>query len=291
MFLLLDMLVIADMLGAVAVVPVTAGAIAKFQTGIGNVRSAADGAFVGVIDRFGGGGGEGDGFCGARRFFPAAERAAEPQTAGFGDHIAHILAEKQEIVRKRDQWEEIIGEVVEKQAVEHHADIQYREDPRRNGNDKENKKARLRIQGGVTQKQCQIDIEHIRLTVKNHGVDIHEQDAAQKIDIEFQGAPDHFQRTTQRIEAVHGNDREENAACGEGQRIGDEPPNLTVEDGIPVKAQRIVQCVGVGGHVDHIYKDRTQNQIQHQVGNALGSVPIAEAFKSCAQVFQDAQLP
>ena len=72
--LLFDMVVITDVVTAVAIETVTTGAIPELQLGIADVRSSADSALVivGCFDRLcssliGAGGGEGNGFA-LRRF-------------------------------------------------------------------------------------------------------------------------------------------------------------------------------------------------------------------------------
>ena len=69
------MSMVVDVIFAVAVISLTAGAVPELQIGIGNIRSAANSAAVGVgILGFCHGGfvgtcaGEGDGFCSIWRF-------------------------------------------------------------------------------------------------------------------------------------------------------------------------------------------------------------------------------
>ena len=91
--LLFDMGVVADVVFAVAMVAVAAGAVAKFQLWVRDIRSSAYGAAVGIGLLDGGGGrlvgtgrGERDGFCFGGLCL-SAEKAAQVCPPGHGDHV------------------------------------------------------------------------------------------------------------------------------------------------------------------------------------------------------------
>ena len=112
---LLDMCMIADVIFAVAVISVAAGAVTEFQLRVGHIGSAADGTLVGVVffclgGSCGTGGslGEGDGACFLDRLL--FEKSADLDPLCQRDHIQHVFAEEQEIVGDGDQREQIIGE-------------------------------------------------------------------------------------------------------------------------------------------------------------------------------------
>ena len=96
-----DMGMTIDMILAVAVEAIAAGAVPKFQIGVGNISPAADGAFVGV-GRFDGGGsgfvragsGEGDDFRATLFASLAAEQPPGICLPGNGNDIKNILAEE-----------------------------------------------------------------------------------------------------------------------------------------------------------------------------------------------------
>ena len=98
--------VIADMILAVAVITLAAGAVTEFQLRVGGVGSAADGAFVGVVcfgfgvgGLIGTGGREGDDFA------PGGGLSGGPSGVGppaQRKNIDHIFSEEQEIVAQRN---------------------------------------------------------------------------------------------------------------------------------------------------------------------------------------------
>ena len=78
-------------------------------------------------------------------------------------------------------------------------------------------------------------------------------------------------------------------AVDQGERY--KPPDLTAENGFPVEAEQGIEGI-VSGHLsDDIDNGGTGGNIEHQVGNALISVCIAEALKAAAKVFQGAFTP
>ena len=110
--------VVIDVLFAVAVVALAPGAVPEFQLGEFGVRPAADSAAVGIgcyrlccagLIRACVREGNRAGFL-CRLLF---EQPAGIDPPGQGDHIHNILAEEQEIVGKRNDTEQIVGEGID----------------------------------------------------------------------------------------------------------------------------------------------------------------------------------
>ena len=76
-----------------------------------------------------------------------------------------------------------------------------------------------------------------------------------------------------------------------GQRIRDQPPDLTLQDQITVEAQKIIQHGAAGGHADEIHQCAAQGNIEHQIWNALVPMHKAEAFKFMSKTFQGYSTP
>ena len=79
------------------------------------------------------------------------------------------------------------------------------------------------------------------------------------------------------------------AAIGQGER--NQPPDLTLQDQIAIKAKHVIQDGIAGDHADEIYQRAAQGNIQHQVGNALVSMHKAETLEFTAKVFQGCSTP
>ena len=117
------MIVVVDMILAVAEVTFATGTIPELQLRVGEVGPAADSTFVSVR-RFGGdngslirsGIGEGDGLC--FLFFGTAlfEQPPDIHAPGHGDHIEDIFSKEQEVVGQGDNGEQIVGEGITQQA-------------------------------------------------------------------------------------------------------------------------------------------------------------------------------
>ena len=87
-----------------------------------------------------------------------------------------------------------------------------------------------------------------------------------------------------------GDDGEHGVAVHGGQRISEQPPDLTVEDGSAVKAQPLVEHPVVGKDAHKVDNCGTQGDVEHQIGNALILVAVAEALKISAKIIQLIQL-
>ena len=122
--------VIADVILAVAVIAAAAGIVTELQFRVGQIGTAADGAFMPVGRLDGGGAGlvgtsVGEGDC--LRLFTAGSLAEQPSGVGLpghGDYIAYILAKEQEVIGKGDDGEQIIGVGIGEQSDDHQDQIQ-----------------------------------------------------------------------------------------------------------------------------------------------------------------------
>ena len=192
------MSVVINMILTVAEVAVTTGTVPKFQIGMGDIRLAAYSATVGIrrtgrcdccLVRAGRLEGDRTGFLGC--FF--AEQPPGIDTPRGRENINHFLAEEQEIVQKRYEGEQAIGEQTD---IGHHdygvgcqTQIEQCEDPCLYRNDEEQKEVRVGIQSGIGEKQAQIQIGCSSLTAKNHAENILQKDTGKIEQIEFQRAP------------------------------------------------------------------------------------------------------
>ena len=99
------MRVVADMVFTVAMIAVTAGAVAEFQLRIAHVCATADLTSMGVVFcvRTGFRPGKCDGPC--LRF-----SAGTPHSPGNGKNVYKIFSEEEEKVQNSNQREQIVGE-------------------------------------------------------------------------------------------------------------------------------------------------------------------------------------
>ena len=210
---------------------------------------------------------------------------------GHGNHIQYILAKEQEIVGQGNHRKEVVGEGIGKQTDGHIHQIEQGEDPCLDGNDEEQQKARVREQRGIAEEQAHVQIVHIRPSAEDHAVDIHHHNACQVEQVKAQGAPDVLHSPSDGIVAHTGDQHQEHVARVVGQRIGDEPPDLPMEDGLPVKHQKVVKQI-VSGHLAHkVHNGSADDDIQHQILDALVAVFVAVKFKLPSQVFQIGSTP
>ena len=286
---------IADMLFAIAIIAVAPGAVAEFQLRIGDVRSAADSTLV-VIGCFDGsnaglirpGGGEGNGLGsgGWRILFLLPEQPGCVDPPGHGENIDNILAEEQEIVEKGNKGEQTVGEEArcsQLDHVQHHQrKIQHCKDPCLDRDDEQEQKLGVGVQRCVTQKQTQIQIADSSPSAENHAENILQKDTGQIKQIKPQRTPEIFHGPPQRKVAEQTDSGQQNAACVVGKSIGEKPPDLALQDQLPVKAEGVIKGVAGIKHTDQIYQGAAEGHIQHQIGDSFCAVAEAEALKAAA---------
>ena len=83
----------------------------------------------------------------------------------------------------------------------------------------------------------------------------------------------------QYIEEVEEQQREE-TACIVCEYIGDQTPDLTLQDRCLVKAQQLQQSGAVCGDGDQGHDRSTDHNVEHQIGNAPILMLIAKDFES-----------
>lgn len=250
---LLDVGVVVDMVLTVAVVALAFGAISEFQLWVTHVGSAADGAPMGVWSGrrchrclIGTGVGEGDDLRLLGTSLEFLPKSAEIHDPGNGYHIHNVFSKEQEIVGKRDDGEQVSRpERHFKQAEQDHDQVQQGKNPRFHRDNKEKQEGGLGIHGGIAEEQTQIQVADRSVAVEDHGVYVHEHDTGQVEEVKFQRSPLVFHGPSQRVVAQQQNKLEQNVAACHGQRIGNQPPDLTVKNGAAVKAEQIIQNIVV----------------------------------------------
>ena len=281
---------------AVAIVSVAAGTVAKFQIGIGNIRFATDGAAV-CVRCFGlccggliGTDIEGNylGLLSGSRCFIASDHATEVDAPGKGDDIQNVLSEEQEIIRKRNQTEEVVGEGKGEKIQQYNGQIKQGKDPGFYGDNKEQKEMGVGIHGGIAQKQTQIQIGNISTSAKNKTVHIHQNKSGEIKQIEFQSTPDVFHSPSQRpITEQRNGDQKKIAVAGSiSEGIGEQTPDLSLENAGAVIAQKGIECVVTCHLAYQIDNGSTNGNIEHQVGDALVAICVAESLKARTKIFQ-----
>ena len=213
-----------------------------------------------------------------------AEQAAGISTPGHGDYVQHVLAEKEKIVGKGDYGEQIVGETVGKQAEQHQCQIDQRENPRLYGDDEKQQKICVGVQRGIAEEQTQVQVGDAGLTAEDHTVNVHHHHAGEVKQVEPQGAPHIFHGSAQGIIAEQCNGGEHHAPGVEGhasdavgQGIGDQPPDLTLKNGLPIEAERTVQKHAAGHLAEQVDHGGADDDVKHQIGDAL--IPVFEAEK------------
>ena len=283
--------VIVDMILAVAVVAATTGAVAEFQFRIAQICTAANSTFMGIgclglwsRSLIGSGSGEGDdlGLLRSGGILLLAEHPHKLGAPSPGNDIQHILAKEQEVVGKGDHGEEIQREGIHQQAIDHQGQINQRKDPCLDGNDEEQQELRIREHGGIAEEEAQVQVSDVSSSAENHAPDVHHDDAGKIEEIETECTPDIFHGSADGLIAEQGNGHQQQIAIIEGQGIADQSPDLTLQNGSPIKNQQGIEN-GVLRELRHEINQRAaQTDIHHEVGNALAAMLKAEAVKAPA---------
>ena len=142
------------------------------------------------------------------------------------------------------------------------------------------------IQGGVGQEQTHVQVVHRGAAGEDQTVDIHQHQTRQIEQVEPEGSPLVLNGPAQGEVAQKANGGVEKVSSVIGQGIGKQPPHLTLQNQGAVKIEDIVQH-GIAGDLGHqIHHGTAHADIQHQVGNALVPVAVAQPVKFLAQIFQ-----
>ena len=295
--LLLDVGVVADMLFTVAVIAAAAGAVAELQIRMGQVGLAANCTAVGIGSLLGGccvilgcGGSELDDLgagCGLTAV------AADFIAPGSGHQVQNIAAKEQQVVGDGNDGEEVGGEGIGNKIIDHQTQIEQTEEPGLDRDDEEQQKMGIGIHGGETQEQAEVQIGDAGITTENHAVDIHHHNTAEIKQIKPEGAPCIFDGSSQRVITEERNADEQQIAvtCAIGEGIGEESPDLTVENAGPIEAEQIVKGVVARDLDHHINDGSTDCNVQHQIRNAFVAVFVTEPVELCAKVFHSDSTP
>jgi len=286
------MFVIIDMILAVAVVAAAAGAVTKFQLRVGHIGASANGAaMVKITTAVIGFGTEGNraGFrllCGALFPFRFPQRPLVWGTTGDkGKQIQNIPSRKNQIAGKTNQREQIVGENgrICENFHTNHENIHDSHKPGFHRNEIQHQKLRIGIGGGKHQKHTQMQIPgHVQIDGvgighrrKDHGKHIHDQYTGEIKQIKFESSHGHFNSASQHIEEIAENQGQENVIADIFSKyIGKQSPDLALQDQSFVKAKIGIQN-RIAGHLCHNgHNGRADDDIQHQIGNALVMVAV-----------------
>ena len=129
------------------------------------------------------------------------------------------------------------------------------------------------------------------MTAKKQTVDIHHHNAAEIEQVKAKCTPNLLHGTAEGIVAIEHEGHQQYVAVVEGEGIGNQSPNLTVQDRSAIKDQKIVQNVVLRDGTDQIHKATAQGNVEHQIGNTLIPILETESLKASAQVFQNGFTP
>ena len=107
------------------------------------------------------------------------------------------------------------------------------------------------------------------MVAKYHAEGIRQQNAGEVEQVKFQCTPYIFHGPAQREIANQSNGGEEDRTGIVGQGVGEKPPDLPLEDQLPVKAKPLVENIGFGKHAHQIHDGAADGDIQHQIGDAF----------------------
>jgi hypothetical protein len=127
-------------------------------------------------------------------------------------------------------------------------------------------------------------------TAKDHAVNIHQQNTAKVVQIKAEGSPKLLNMPRNRIVAEKENQCQQWIGAKICKNEGDQPPDLTSENHLPIKTQKGIEDVIVIKKADQIYKARSDENIEHQIGNAPAAMLEAETLKLIAKFIHVCQL-
>ena len=274
--------VVVDMILTVAAVARAFGAIAEFEAGIGDLgppadRAAEAGAVAGagrVIDR-----------ALFDRALPAFLRRMPADEVG--QEVGDLLAEEQDVVQQGDDRQEPgqVGEGPRLQGPHHHDDpaddadggedqVDQAEPLHLDRDDEIDAYHLVRQDRRHGQKEAQVDIMRTRFRAQEEGGKVGQQDAAEIIDVQPQGAPILLQDLTAPVIEEQADRAPEEAGFHQiGQRVGDQTPDLSPQDGGAVKDQQIIeQRIALIEQIQQVDHDVADGNEEHQVSQT--PVPV-----------------
>lgn len=285
--------VVVDVILTVAIVSLAAGAIAKLQIGIVGVGPAADGAFVMI-----GLGARGRGVArspvgvGLLLFGRLAEAELLHRRAVYRrQHVADVLAEKQEIVQQRHQHQQRIVQP-HREAAQHgkahhvqrqHGEIEPGEVFHLQRDDHEQIHPVFRHDSGKGQQQAEVQIIGRSADPRGQRGDVGEDNPRQIVDGKAQRPPLPLQHPADEIVEKQLDGQQQQIAGVGDKDIGEQAPHLSVEDFGRVPAQKAINHVAGVDIAEQIDNGVANGDKQHQVGDAPAAVLIAEPLKAAAQ--------
>lgn len=172
---LINMGVVIYVVFTIAVVTITPGTVAELQIGMADIGSATNRATVVVI-----------GFCCFLGNFHAelddfvalglgilSKFSLELDTPALREQIQHVRTEEEEIIGKRNYTKQIGGERKGEQIQYNNGQIDQTKQPGFYWDNEEKQKSGIRIHGGITKEQTQVQIGHMGKSAENHAVNIH----------------------------------------------------------------------------------------------------------------------
>ena len=142
------------------------------------------------------------------------------------------------------------------------------------------------VQRGVGQEQAHVQVVHRGVAAENQAVNIHQHQTRQVEEVEPEDAPLIFNGPAQGEVAQQSNGGKQEVSAVVGQGVGKQPPHLAPKDQRPVKIENVVQH-GIPGELGHqVHHGAADTDIQHQVGDALVPVAVAQPVKFLAKIFQ-----
>ena len=302
---------IVNVILAIAVISVAPGTVTELQFGVADIGATTYGTAMGVSRCL---------FRG-RTFLTELDRSgalgllrlALGNIGRKGDQVQNILSRKQQEVGKANQGEQVMRE--EQIGVDDlngdQQQVNKPQEPGPNGNDKEYQKLCIGMGRGKHQKQTQLQIKrHVGIEIgekfrghrntvdhdrgggtQDHGECVHQQHTGEKENVESQCAHGSFHMPSQMVEEIESDEGQKRTGGGiHNKGEGHEPPDLTLQDLDLIEAQPVVKKTGALDQCQQIHHSGSDDNIQHQIGNAFVPISQAETVKFCAQVFQTTHL-
>ncbi len=267
----LDMNMTGNVVHAVAVIAVALGAVAEFHVGVVRIGYTTHGTFVEVS-------------FGLLRFFLCF---FEVDCLGVGavlhtaEQAGEIAGKEQEVVGDGQQRDQCVQEIAGKHVTDNRPGEECRIQPGQpldlDGDDKENQKLCVGVQGGKGEEHGQVHIAHGGIAGQK--AQKHIQNHAYKIEQGKLGAaPFPFQCSADHPIQVCGQGEVEKPAV-QGQKYkGQKPPYLSLQDVGDGKVQELGEHT-CAEHIQQVDSRRAEHDDVHQVGNAKPGMLMAKAIK------------
>ena len=268
---------VVDVIHAVAVITVASGTVAEFQFRVGNIGSAADSTLVTV-------GGLLFGLCfimicpigiGLLLFGKSSSSGLQK----IRQDVEDVRTEEQKIVQQRCQRVEAVEQGIDKETVNQHGKIEPSQPFHLNGNDEHEQHLIFREHGGKGQQQAQIQCAAVGIDTQQQSGKIHDDHTGKIKQIKPKSAPSAFNGFADEIVEVQGNGKQQNVAVGGQQDVSQQPPDLSVENGSPIKAHEFIKPSAGIDSDKQVHNGCAQSDIEHEIGDALAVMAVAEPLE------------